>query len=162
MITFVSCSRWFVVMGIVVLSSVPVACGDNPTSTLTATPTQVPMPTLGSVSAEEIEDDLGVLLDGVAEIGAPGVPGPLCIYGSEAFPVIVGAIGDVRAPVMAAGRRQAGRIVALGHDGYFNRPTLESLDTGRLMVNAFALVCWWRAIRYPHRRRRRCRSAHLA
>ena len=77
-----------------------------------------------------------MLLDGVAEIGAPGVPGPLCIYGSEAFPVIVGAIGDVRAPVMAAGRWQAGRIVALGHDGYFNRPTLESLDTGRLMVNA--------------------------
>ena len=94
------------------------------------------MPTLGSVGAEEIDDDLDALLDGVTEIGAPGVPGPLCIYGSEAFSVIVGAIGDVRAPVMAAGRWQAGRIVALGHDGYFTRPTLESLDTGSLIVNA--------------------------
>ena len=37
---------------------------------------------------------------------------------------------------MAAGRWQAGRIVALGHDGYFTRPTLESLDTGRLITNA--------------------------
>ena len=86
--------------------------------------------------AEDTEDDIGALLDGVAEIGAPGVPGPLCIYGSGAFPVIVGAISDVRAPVVAAGRWQAGRIVALGHDGYFTRPTLESLDTGRLITNA--------------------------
>ena len=109
------------------------------------------MPTLGSVGAEEIEDDLDALLDGVAEIGAPGVPGPLCVYGSEAFPVIVGRIRGyssrvfpvnvhsdsiVHAPVVAAGRWQAGRIVALGHDGYFARATLESLDTGRLIVNA--------------------------
>lgn len=86
--------------------------------------------------AEDTDDDIRVLLDGVAEIGAPGVPGPLCIYGSEAFPVIVGAIAEVRAPVMAADRWQAGRIVALGHDGYFSRPMLESLDKGRLIVNA--------------------------
>ncbi len=105
------------------------------------------MPTLGPVGAEEIEDDLDALLDGVAEIGAPGVPGPLCVYGSEAFPVIVGRIRGfgsraipvssiMHAPVVAAGRWQAGRIVALGHDGYFARATLESLDTGRLIVNA--------------------------
>ncbi|MDE2823119.1 MAG: M60 family metallopeptidase [Chloroflexota bacterium] len=83
-----------------------------------------------------MEVDIGALLDGVGEISAPGVPGPLCIFGSEAFPVIVGAIGEVRAPVMAASRWQAGRIVALGHDGYFTRPTLKSLNTGRLIVNA--------------------------
>ena len=105
------------------------------------------MPTLGPVGAEEIEDDLEALLDGVASIGAPGVPGPLCVYGSEAFPVIVGRIRDygsrafpvssiMHAPVVAAGRWQAGRIVALGHDGYFTRATLKSLDTGRLIVNA--------------------------
>ena len=102
---------------------------------------------LGPVGAEEIEDNLDALLDGVAEIGAPGVPGPLCVYGSEAFPVIVSRIrgygstaipvsGIVHAPVVAAGRWQAGRIVALGHDGYFARATLEALDTGRLIVNA--------------------------
>ena len=42
----------------------------------------------------------------------------------------------MHAPVVAAGRWQAGRIVALGHDGYFTRATLKSLDTGRLIVNA--------------------------
>ena len=108
----------------------------TPTSTPTPTPTQEPIPTVVVGGAEDTEDDIGALLDGVAEIGAPGVPGSLCIYGSGAFPVIVGAISDVRAPVMAAGRWQAGRIVALGHDGYFTRPTLESLDTGRLITNA--------------------------
>ena len=104
--------------------------------TPTVTPTQEPIPTVVIGGAGDTEEDIDALLDSVGEIGAPGVPGPLCIFGSEAFPVIVGAIGEVRAPVMAAGRWQAGRIVALGHDGYFNRPTLQSLDTGRLIVNA--------------------------
>ena len=105
------------------------------------------MPTLGSVGAEEIDDDLDALLDGVTEIGSSGVPGPLCVYGSEAFPVIVGRVRSygsrtsqvssiVHAPLVAAGRWQAGRIVALGHDGYFVRATLESLDTGPLIMNA--------------------------
>ena len=83
------------------------------------------------------EEDLGALLDGVTEIGAPGAPGPLCVYGPEAFPVIVGATqGGVRAPVAAASLWRAGRVVALGHDGYFQRDTLETADTGRLMTNA--------------------------
>ncbi len=85
---------------------------------------------------QQTEDDLEALLDGVAEIGAPGVPGPLCVYGPEAFPVVVGAIGRVRAPLVAAGRWQEGRVVALGHDGYFLRATLETGDTGRLIANA--------------------------
>lgn len=87
-------------------------------------------------------DDLDALLDGVTEIAAPGVPGLLCVYGPEAVPVIVGAPGqgavsvDVRAPVVAAARWQDGRVVALGHDGYFVRSTLETADTGSLMMNA--------------------------
>ena len=87
-------------------------------------------------------DDLDTLLDGVAEIASPGVPGLLCVYGPEALPVIVGAPRDdasagVRAPVVAAARWQDGRVVALGHDGYFVRSTLETADTGSLMMNAF-------------------------
>ena len=83
------------------------------------------------------KQDLDALLDGVAEIGAPGTPGPLCVYGPETFPVVVGATQvDLRPPVAAAGRWQAGRLVALGHDGYFQRGTLETADTGRLMTNA--------------------------
>ena len=36
----------------------------------------------------------------------------------------------------AAGRWQDGRVVALGHDGYFLRAELETLDTGRFIANA--------------------------
>ena len=165
-------TRWLPVLGGLLVIGTLSACGDGPVPTATSKatttpvlavmptqtpthtsakkptpPTQLPMPTLGSVGAEEIEDDLDALLDGVIEIDAPGVPGPLCVYGSEAFPVIVGRVSGygtkafpassiLRAPVVAAGRRQAGRIVALGHDGYFARATLESLDTGRLIKNA--------------------------
>ena len=84
-----------------------------------------------------LEENLDALLDGVAEIASPGVPGSLCVYGSEAFPVIARPMyySDELAPLMAAGRWQAGRVVALGHDGYFTRKALESLDTGRMMVN---------------------------
>ena len=108
--------------------------GRMPTSTSKAQ--HEPIPTVVVGRPEDTEGDVAVLLDGVAEIGAPGVPGALCIYGSEAFPVIVGAVGDFRAPVVAAGRWQAGRIVALGHDGYFTRSALQSTDTGRLIQNA--------------------------
>ena len=81
-------------------------------------------------------DDLDALLSGVAEIEAPGVPGPLCVYGSEAFPVIAGATSGGRAAVAAAGRWGAGRVVALGHGGYFDRATLDTADTGRFVTNA--------------------------
>ena len=83
------------------------------------------------------KQDLDTLLDGVADIGAPGTPGSLCVYGPEVFPVIVGATqAGRRAPVVAAGRWQTGRVVALAHDGYFQPGTLETADTGRLMTNA--------------------------
>ena len=102
----------------------------------TPIPTQVSLPTLGPAGAEVMKVDLDDLLNGVTEISAPGVPGPMCVYGSQAFPVVVGAIRGVRAPVVAAGRWKSGRIVALGHDGYFTRAQLESLDTGYLVANA--------------------------
>ncbi len=86
-------------------------------------------------------NDLAALLDGVAEVATQERPGPLCVYGPEAFPVIVAAVSHsalvgVRAPVVAAGRWGAGRVVALGHNSYFRRTGLETLDTGRLITNA--------------------------
>ena len=81
-------------------------------------------------------DDLDALLDGVADVAAPGVPGPLCVYGPHVFPVVVGATNGLRAPVVAAGRWEAGRVVVLGHDGYLDAPKLEHADTGRLLTNA--------------------------
>ena len=81
-------------------------------------------------------DDLDALLAGVTEIGAPGAPGPLCVYGRRAFPVIAGATAGVHVPVVAAGRWERGRVVMLGHGGYFDRATLDTADTGRFMTNA--------------------------
>ncbi len=61
----------------------------------------------------------------------------MCVYGPEAFPVIVGATDlGVRVPVVAAGGWRAGRVVALGHGAYFERAMLETADTGRMMTNA--------------------------
>ena len=100
------------------------------------------------------EHDVEFLLDGVAEIGKPVLPNWFCVYGPDAFPVVVGATdttgeprlpvvvgatGDTRvprAPLVAAGRWQEGRVVALGHGGYFKRATIETGDTGRLLANA--------------------------
>ena len=85
-------------------------------------------------------DDLDGLLDGVSEIAAAS-SGTLCVYGPQAFPVIVGAPSggpaDVRGPVVAAGRWESGRVVAIGGHNYFLvRSLLESAHTGRLIVNA--------------------------
>ena len=89
-----------------------------------------------AIGAEVIEDSVDALLDGVEEVDAQGVPGPLCVYGPGVFPVVVGAFSDVHAPVMAAGYWQQGRVVTLSHGGYFTRATLETADTGRLITNA--------------------------
>ncbi|MHC5009737.1 MAG: M60 family metallopeptidase [Planctomycetota bacterium] len=74
------------------------------------------------------------LLDGVATIAAPGVPGPLCAFGERAFAVVVG--GKQRLPVVAATAWGRGRVVAFGHTGYFGASTLETAETGRLVWNA--------------------------
>ncbi len=65
------------------------------------------------------------------------------MYGPDALPVVVGSFHDapsVRAPVVAAGRWQSGRVVVFGHDGYFRRATLGTADTGRLLTNALFWV----------------------
>lgn len=76
-------------------------------------------------------------LDGVAEIGAPGVPGPLCVFGEQAFVVVTGQLNrQAQAPVVAATKWGKGKVVVFGHTGYLSRETLQIADTGRLMQNA--------------------------
>ena len=91
------------------------------------------------------DDARSVLLDGVASIAAPGVPGSVCAFGPEAFVVVAGPDG---VPVIAAARAGPGspddkgradgkgRAVALGHDGFLEAETLAAADTGRLLANA--------------------------
>jgi len=87
------------------------------------------------LEAERTLNDGHALLEGVAEVDAPGLPGNLCVYGPGAFPVAVGGSGAGRAAVVAASRWESGRVVAFGHDGYLHRRALETADTGRLMTN---------------------------
>jgi len=85
----------------------------------------------------EHSKDLEFLLEGGTAIGAPGVPGPLCVFGEKAFPVVTGRSGKAgHEPVVAAAYAGRGRIVAFGHGGYFGAKTLTVADTGRLTLNA--------------------------
>ena len=80
--------------------------------------------------------DLGYLLRGVKEITAPGEPGTLAVFGTNAFVVVLEGKGHNRAPVVAAAEFGNGRVVAFGHDGYLNVARLREADTGRLVINA--------------------------
>jgi hypothetical protein len=80
------------------------------------------------------EADQRQILAGVGEISAPGVPGPLCIFGPDAFALAVGgSSGSAVEPVAAAGRMGKGRVAAFGHGGYPEAASLNTADTGRLM-----------------------------
>lgn len=81
--------------------------------------------------------DVDFLLDGVDEIAAPGVPGPLSVFGERAFAVVAAGPDNALQPVVAAGPMGAGRVVAFGHTGYLgSNKTHETGNTGRLTVNA--------------------------
>jgi len=76
------------------------------------------------------EDDVQFLLEGVQHINSGGIPGPLCVFGEDAFPVVTA--NDHQA-VVAAAEAGRGRIVAFGHGGFLGN---AEVDTTRLLVNA--------------------------
>ncbi len=82
------------------------------------------------------EADTKFLLAGVSEIGFPGIPGPLCVFGPEAFPVLGVSSKSGTDPVVAAGRLGKGRVVGFGHEGYFSADSLKVAGTNTLVVNA--------------------------
>ncbi len=79
-------------------------------------------------------DPLPRLLEGVAELAHPGVPGPVSVFGPEAFGVAGGEAGGGVLAVVA-GSRALGRVLVFGHDGFFSRQALGVGDTGRLVAN---------------------------
>ncbi|MFA5192694.1 MAG: hypothetical protein WC740_18455, partial [Verrucomicrobiia bacterium] len=102
-----------------------------------------------SVSAKTstLKADLGVLLDGVHEIAAPGAPGTLCVFGDAAFPVVAGSTGrESLGAVVGAARFGNGRVVAFSHDGYLGVNALGEADTGTLMANAVRWAAAGRAL----------------
>jgi len=78
------------------------------------------------------------LTKNVSRIAAPGIPGPLCVFGEQAFVVVSARADKVEAPVVAAGSFSKGRVVAFGHTGYLDVGALEKHDTQQLMLNALA------------------------
>ena len=95
------------------------------------------LPAWGALGAAvAAPEDVAALLDGVREITAPGIPGALCPFGDDAFAVAAGRAGGGRLAVVAAARLGQGRVVALGHNGYFGGGGLREADTPRFMVNA--------------------------
>jgi hypothetical protein len=90
----------------------------------------------GIVQAPLDEQAVRQILEGVKTIDAPGVPGPLAAFGGAA-PLVAGEVGPhVRAPVVAAARWEAGRVVAFGHNGYLDVKSLATADTATLLLNA--------------------------
>ncbi len=88
-----------------------------------------------TVAAEE--GDRAALIEGVREITAPGAPGSLAIHGPGAEAVVVGKTGEgAQVAVVALAKAGKGRIVAMGHNGYFGKQAIQTADTGRLLVNA--------------------------
>lgn len=80
-----------------------------------------------------------VILAGVGEIAAPGVPGTIALWG-DAAEVIVAGLEDGRdVPVVAVSTMGKGRVVLLGHSGYLDDRALIYGDTGRMLTNA---VSW--------------------
>jgi hypothetical protein len=96
---------------------------------------------MGCGLASADDRDIKQLLDGVDQIAAPGVPGPLCVFGEDAFAVVTGtARKRFMEPVVAAARMGKGRAVVFGHNGYFDADALGTADTWRFMENAFRWV----------------------
>ena len=100
--------------------------------------------------------DQAALRQGVTEIAAPGLPGPVAVFGPHALAVVVGRSGKgLAAPVVAASRLGQGRVVAFGHPGYLDKDALETADTGVLILNAVR----WLARAWTDAARRRSGSA---
>ncbi len=84
------------------------------------------------------ESAFATLAAGVAEIDAPGTPGQLAVFGTDAFVVVAGKDGKTLAPVVAAAQAGKGRIVVFGHTGYLEAGILGKADTGKFLDNAIA------------------------
>ncbi|HGY90818.1 MAG TPA: hypothetical protein ENK43_06580, partial [Planctomycetes bacterium] len=65
--------------------------------------------------------DWEALTKGVEAVGQAGVPGPLVVFGKDAFPVVAAPVKAGGAQTLvAAARYGKGRVVAFGHGGYLN------------------------------------------
>jgi hypothetical protein len=87
-----------------------------------------------AISASDSQD-LAQLIGEVRQIPVQGSPGTIIPFGPEAFPLIVGDVGENRVlPVVAAARLGKGRIVAFSHGSYLADAPKD--DWKRLVLNS--------------------------
>jgi hypothetical protein len=94
--------------------------------------------TLGATTLLASEKDRVFLLEGVEEIGAPGIPGPLVLFREQAFPVVLGKSEGGFESVIAGAFYEKGRVLAFGHPGYWGQEALEHLETQQFLWNSLA------------------------
>jgi len=89
------------------------------------------------------EAERAELLEGVERLPKSGLPGPVAIWGRNAFPVIAAAhTGKPEAALCAAAEFGKGRAVIYGHPAYLN----GNGSVGILLLNA---VRWTSAVKRP-------------
>jgi hypothetical protein len=80
------------------------------------------------------------LLTGVSEVIAPGaIPGPLAVWGKNTVVLMTGKENSARLPLIAAAVYGRGRVVAVGHGGFFGAEALQQKDNRALVRN---LAVW--------------------
>ncbi|MFN8424446.1 MAG: M60 family metallopeptidase [Anaerolineae bacterium] len=111
---------------------------------LTALAARSTRPARAAFAADTVAADRQYLLTGVQFVqSSPGsIPGPVIPFGN-AFPVVLGAEGERRMPVVSAARWEKGRVVAFGHGGFFDVGTLD--DTAAQSKRFFTNAITWSA-----------------
>lgn len=83
------------------------------------------------------EADRSAILQGVQNISAPGLPGTVCAFGDQAFPLVLGKSGNkLHSPVAAATRYGRGRAIILGHSGYLESEGPAQADNEKFLLNS--------------------------
>lgn len=90
--------------------------------------------------ADASDSDIQFLRTGVNKIGISGIPGPICVFGEEAFAVIAADMQGTQVPLVAAANFGQGRTVAFGHGGYLSPDTLRQADTLTFFKNCIDWV----------------------
>ncbi len=93
---------------------------------------------MGQLPAALVEAERAKLLEGVGKLPKAGVPGPVALWGRNAFGVVTGAERGVEQAVAAAAAWGKGRVLLLGHNGFLESGAHPGQD--RLMVNAVRWV----------------------
>lgn len=78
-----------------------------------------------------------VITVGVSAFAAPGVPGPLVVFGPHAYVIAVAPLDrGITAPIIAAAELGKGRVVVFGHTSYLDASAMSAGDTARLLENS--------------------------